>query len=64
MYIYQDNYSFKSRNIVAEYLPRFHRIIVNCCFLTDNLISVGKISFSLKDILGRGCEGTMVYKYV
>ncbi|XP_015749838.1 PREDICTED: serine/threonine-protein kinase/endoribonuclease IRE1-like isoform X1 [Acropora digitifera] len=28
----------------------------------DNLISVGKISFSLKDILGRGCEGTMVYK--
>lgn len=31
----------------------------------DNLnsfVSVGKISFSLKDVLGRGCEGTVVYK--
>lgn len=25
-------------------------------------VTVGKISFSLKDILGRGCEGTVVYK--
>ncbi|XP_020626094.1 serine/threonine-protein kinase/endoribonuclease IRE1-like [Orbicella faveolata] len=28
----------------------------------NNFVSVGKISFSLKDVLGRGCEGTVVYK--
>jgi len=25
---------------------------------------IGKISFSTKDIIGRGCEGTFVYRYV
>lgn len=28
----------------------------------SRLVSVGKISFSLKNVLGRGCEGTVVYK--
>lgn len=28
----------------------------------NSFVSVGKISFSLKDVLGRGCEGTVVYK--
>lgn len=30
--------------------------------ILSSLVSVGKISFSLKNVLGRGCEGTVVYK--
>ncbi|PFX20206.1 Serine/threonine-protein kinase/endoribonuclease IRE1 [Stylophora pistillata] len=32
------------------------------CVNLGSLVSVGKISFSLKNVLGRGCEGTVVYK--
>lgn len=30
--------------------------------ILSSLVSVGKISFSHKNVLGRGCEGTVVYK--
>ena len=32
--------------------------------LTDGTIKVGAINFNPDHILGKGCEGTFVYKYV
>lgn len=30
----------------------------------DGLVKVGKITFDTGQVLGKGCEGTFVYKYV
>lgn len=32
--------------------------------LPDGLMRVGKITFHPEELLGKGCEGTFVYKYV
>lgn len=29
---------------------------------SSGLVSVGKISFNVRDVIGKGCEGTFVYK--
>ena len=29
---------------------------------SNGFVSVGKISFNLKDVIGKGCEGTFVYR--
>ena len=38
----------------------------SCVFSSDheNFVTVGKITFNLKDVIGRGCEGTVVYRFV
>ena len=49
--------------IVVRRVCYFFSCVISSYFLTtDSFVSVGKISFSLKDVLGRGCEGTVVYK--
>jgi len=30
----------------------------------DSLVKVGKITFNTEEVLGKGCEGTFVYKYI
>ena len=30
----------------------------------DGLVKVGKITFNTEQVLGKGCEGTFVYKYI
>lgn len=30
----------------------------------DGLVKVGKITFDTEQVLGKGCEGTFVYKYI
>lgn len=47
------NYSGKSGNSVV--MPEE---------IGDGLVKVGKITFDTGQVLGKGCEGTFVYKYV
>ena len=42
--------------------PGNHEITANAIELPDGTVQVGKISFDPKLILGKGCEGTFVYK--
>ncbi|XP_073245548.1 serine/threonine-protein kinase/endoribonuclease IRE1-like [Porites lutea] len=56
-------YSVPSRN--SSYSGSSQKVADQSEQPVDNMnsfVSVGKISFSLKDVLGRGCEGTVVYK--
>lgn len=40
-------------------------ILLNGQFINeDDWIQVGKLHYNSKDVLGRGCEGTVVFRYV
>lgn len=45
-------------------LCSIHSFLLSLSEDEDGLVHVGKIMFDPKEILGRGCEGTTVFKYV
>lgn len=53
-----------SRSSQQNYVGKYGTITAVAEELPDGLMRVGKIIFYPEELLGKGCEGTFVYRYV